>query len=56
VVKRSRNVAGGMSKGVQFLMKKNKIDVINGHGTLKKARKLRSRMIKENLKRMKRTT
>ncbi|MCL4119167.1 UNVERIFIED_CONTAM: hypothetical protein GTU68_051066 [Idotea baltica] len=28
VVKRSRNVADGMSKGVQFLMKKNKIEVI----------------------------
>lgn len=32
VVKRSRNVAQGMSKGVQFLMKKNKIEVINGFG------------------------
>jgi dihydrolipoamide dehydrogenase len=32
VVNRSRNVAAGMSKGVQFLMKKNKIDVIEGHG------------------------
>ena len=32
VVKRSRNVAGTMSKGVQFLLKKNKIEVINGHG------------------------
>jgi dihydrolipoamide dehydrogenase len=40
VVKRSRDVAGGMSKGVQFLMKKNKIDVINGHGTLKKGKKV----------------
>jgi dihydrolipoamide dehydrogenase len=30
VIKRSRGVAEGMSKGVQFLMKKNKIDVING--------------------------
>lgn len=35
VVKRSRNVAGTMSKGVQFLLKKNKIDVINGFGKLK---------------------
>jgi dihydrolipoamide dehydrogenase len=35
VVKRSRNVAEGMSKGVQFLMKKNKIDVINGFGKIK---------------------
>ena len=32
VVKRSRNVADGMSKGIQFLMKKNKIDVIMGYG------------------------
>jgi dihydrolipoamide dehydrogenase len=32
VIKRSRNVADGMSKGVQFLMKKNKIDIINGFG------------------------
>jgi dihydrolipoamide dehydrogenase len=30
VVKRSRGVADKMSKGVQFLMRKNKIDVING--------------------------
>ncbi|MFM7015884.1 MAG: FAD-dependent oxidoreductase, partial [Bacteroidota bacterium] len=29
VVKRSRGVADGMSKGIQFLFKKNKIDVIN---------------------------
>jgi len=35
VVKRSRGVADGMSKGVQFLMKKNKIDVIAGTGKLK---------------------
>lgn len=35
VVKRSRGVADGMSKGVQFLMKKNKIDVVNGFGKLK---------------------
>jgi dihydrolipoamide dehydrogenase len=34
VVNRSRNVANTMSKGVNFLMKKNKIDVIIGHGTL----------------------
>lgn len=40
VVKRSRNVADGMSKGVQFLMKKNKIDVIEGFGTLKSGKKL----------------
>jgi dihydrolipoamide dehydrogenase len=35
VIKRSRGVADGMSKGVQFLMKKNKIDVIMGLGKLK---------------------
>jgi len=34
MVKRSRGVADGMSKGVQFLMKKNKIDVIMGTGKL----------------------
>ena len=35
MVKRSRGVADAMSKGVQFLMKKNKIDVIAGNGILK---------------------
>ena len=40
VVNRSRGVADGMSKGVQFLMKKNKIDVINGFGTLKPGKKI----------------
>ena len=40
VVKRSRDVAEGMSKGVQFLMKKNKIDVISGYGTLKTGKKV----------------
>jgi len=40
VVKRSRNVAEGMSKGVQFLMKKNKIDVIDGFGKLKPGKKI----------------
>ena len=32
VIKRSRGVADKMSKGVQFLMKKNKIDVVMGYG------------------------
>ena len=32
VIKRSRGVADKMSKGVQFLMRKNKIDVIMGYG------------------------
>ncbi len=40
VVKRSRNVADGMSKGVQFLMKKNKIDVLEGFGKLKPGKKV----------------
>lgn len=40
VVKRSRTVADGMSKGVQFLMKKNKIDVIKGSGKLKADKKV----------------
>ncbi len=40
VVKRSRNVADGMSKGVQFLMKKNKIEVINGFGRLMPGKKV----------------
>ncbi len=40
VVKRSRSVADGMSKGVQFLMKKNKIEVINGFGKLKAGKKV----------------
>ncbi len=34
MIKRSRNVAEGMSKGVQFLMKKNKVDVISGFGKI----------------------
>ncbi|TAF55945.1 MAG: dihydrolipoyl dehydrogenase [Sphingobacteriia bacterium] len=34
VIKRSRGVADKMSKGVQFLMKKNKIDVIMGYGRI----------------------
>ncbi len=34
IIKRSRGVADKMSKGVQFLMKKNKIDVIMGYGKL----------------------
>lgn len=36
VIKRSRDVAEGMSKGVQFLLKKNKVDVIMGFGKVKK--------------------
>jgi len=40
VVKRSRGVAEGMSKGVQFLMKKNKIDIIDGFGKIKPGKKV----------------
>lgn len=35
VIKRSRGVADKMSKGVQFLMRKNKIDVVMGYGKIK---------------------
>jgi dihydrolipoamide dehydrogenase len=41
VVNRSRSVANNMSKGVQFLMKKNKIDIIMGHGTLHAGKKIK---------------
>ena len=40
IITRSRGVADKMSKGVQFLMKKNKIDVIMGNGKLIAANKL----------------
>ncbi len=40
VIKRSRGVAEGMSKGVQFLMKKNKIDIIEGFGKVKPGKKV----------------
>lgn len=40
VIKRSRDVADGMSKGIQFLMKKNKIDVIMGTATVKAGKKV----------------
>lgn len=40
VVDRSRGVADGMSKGVQFLMKKNKIEVLEGSGKLKPGKKV----------------
>jgi dihydrolipoamide dehydrogenase len=40
VIKRSRDVAEGMSKGVQFLMKKNKIDVIMGSAKIKAGKKI----------------
>jgi dihydrolipoamide dehydrogenase len=34
IISRSRGVANGMSTGIQFLMKKNKIDVIKGFGSV----------------------
>ncbi len=37
MIKRSREVAAGMSKGIQFLFKKNKIEHITGFGKLKKS-------------------
>ena len=40
VVNRSRNVAEGMSKGVKFLMKKNKIDVIEGFAKISKGKRV----------------
>jgi dihydrolipoamide dehydrogenase len=40
IIKRSRGVADGMSKGVQFLMKKNKIDVLEGFGKLTRDKKV----------------
>lgn len=40
VIGRSRGVADGMSKGVQFLMKKNKIEVIDGFGKVKPGKKV----------------
>lgn len=40
IIKRSREVANGMSNGIQFLMKKNKIDVIKGTAKLKPGKKV----------------
>ena len=40
VIDRSRNVADGMSKGIEFLMKKNKIEVINGFAKVKSGKKI----------------
>lgn len=40
MIKRSRDVADGMSKGIQFLMKKNKIDVLKGNGKILAGKKV----------------
>ncbi len=41
MVDRSREVAGGMSKGIQYLFKKNKVDHIAGTGMLTPDKKVR---------------
>ena len=41
IVKRSRDVAGGMSKGIEFLMKKNKIEVLKGFGQVAPGKKVK---------------
>ena len=40
IIKRSRDVADGMSKGIAYLTKKNKVEVIYGYGKLKKGSKV----------------
>ena len=40
MIERSRGVANGMSQGIQFLMKKNKIDVLKGNGVIKAGKKV----------------
>ncbi|MFH0999524.1 MAG: dihydrolipoyl dehydrogenase [Bacteroidota bacterium] len=40
IIKRSRGVADGMSKGIQFLFKKNKVDLIQGFGKIKPGKKV----------------
>jgi len=40
MIKRSRGVADKMSKGIQFLMKKNKIEVLMGQGKLNKKKEV----------------
>lgn len=40
MIKRSRDVAGGMSKGIQFLFKKNKIDQLLGWGKVQPGKKV----------------
>lgn len=50
IVKRSRGVAEGMSKGIQFLMKKNKIDVIMGTAKIKKGNKIEVKGVDGSIK------
>jgi len=49
MIDRSRGVADGMSNGIKFLMKKNKIDVLEGSGTLKTGKKVSVKDVKNNI-------
>ena len=40
IIERSRNISNSMSDGVKFLMKKNKIDIITGHGKVLNEKKV----------------
>ena len=40
IIKRSRDVADGMSNGISYLLKKNKVEVITGFGKLKSGNKI----------------
>ena len=40
IIERSRNISNSMSDGVKFLMKKNKIDIITGHGKVLNGKKV----------------
>ena len=40
MINRSRGVANGMSKGIQFLFRKNKIEVLSGYGRLARGKKV----------------
>ena len=40
IIDRSRNISSSMSDGVNFLMKKNKIDIIEGHGKILNGKKV----------------
>jgi len=49
IVKRSRGVAEGMSKGIQFLFKKSNIDVMNGFAKLKSGKKIEVTDVEGNI-------
>jgi dihydrolipoamide dehydrogenase len=40
IIKRSRDIADGMSNGISYLLKKNKVEVINGFGKVKPGNKI----------------